>query len=73
MTPNHSIQVWRADGGVVNDLTEPREGKAKCLLFSGGAGWGVWRWESCKPTDLAEPLGGSKVGGPDTTDGKAGG
>lgn len=36
MTLNHSIQVWRADGGVVNDLTEPREGKLKSLLFWGG-------------------------------------
>lgn len=72
MTLNHSIQVWRADGGVVNDLTEPREGKLKRLLFWGRVGGG-WRWERCKPTDLAEPLGGSEVGDPDTTDGKAGG
>lgn len=54
MTLNHSIQVWRADGGVVNDLTEPREGKLKSLLFWGGV-WGVGGGRDANQLTLQNP------------------
>lgn len=62
-----------ADGGVVNDLTEPLKGKRNCLLFRDEVGGEVWRWKRCKSTGLAEPQGGSRVGDPDTPGAKAGG
>lgn len=57
MTPNHSTQAQRADGGVVNDLTGPRKDKPKCLLFHGRVGWEAWRWGRCNELALQNHKG----------------
>lgn len=43
VTPNHSTQVQRADGGVVNDLTEPGEADPSACCSVVGRGGGARR------------------------------
>lgn len=55
VTPNHSTQVQTADGGVVNDLTEPGKANPSACCSVVGRGGGATRQRNANRLALQKP------------------